>query len=77
MATKKKIIKVNCLHENCPMPLIKTRGAINNAKKGDVIEVIGTHPNSFDEIPMALDALGLKLVKKAKNEKQWTIVFKV
>ncbi|MCK5568547.1 MAG: sulfurtransferase TusA family protein, partial [Spirochaetes bacterium] len=35
---------VDCISENCPMPLIKTRAAILDAEKGDVIKVIGTHP---------------------------------
>lgn len=36
------------------MPLVKTREAIMKFGKEGVIKVIGTHPESFKEIPMAL-----------------------
>ena len=77
MANTTKITKIDCMKENCPMPLIKTREAINNAKKGDTIEITGDHPNSFDEIPMALSALGLKGLKQEKTDTSWKIKFKV
>jgi len=69
--------KIDCMGENCPIPLIKTREAIINAKKGDVIQVVGNHPNSFDEIPMALNALGIKILKKEQLNHHWEIIFKV
>lgn len=64
------IIKINCINDNCPIPLIKTRKAIMKAKKGDIIEVIGTHPDSYKEIPMALKVQGIKVIKRyRKNNK--------
>ena len=42
-------IKVNCVGETCPIPLVETRKAIRKAKEGDIIEVIGTHPSSKKE----------------------------
>jgi len=68
---------VDCTNENCPMPLVKTRKAIMNANEGDIIKVIGTHPQSFDEIPMALKALGKNIIDKQKQENSWYIIFKV
>ncbi len=70
--------KIDCMNLNCPMPLIKTREAIMKAKKNDIIEVFGTHPDSYNEIPMALEALGIKILKRVKDDdKKWTIIFKV
>lgn len=68
---------VNCINENCPMPLVKTREAIMKAKKGDVIKVIGTHYQSFQEIPMALEAMGIEILEKKLEDKHWTIIFKL
>ncbi|MBU1078046.1 MAG: sulfurtransferase TusA family protein [Spirochaetes bacterium] len=70
-------VTVDCMGENCPMPLVKTREAIMKAKKGDVIKVVGDHPNSFDEIPMALNALGIKIIDQKKEADKWSIIFKV
>ncbi|MBC7190402.1 sulfurtransferase TusA family protein [Candidatus Aerophobetes bacterium] len=69
---------VDCIGDNCPMPLVKTREAIMKSRKGEVIKVIGTHPESFKEIPMALEALGIKIIeKKMEKDGRWGILFEV
>lgn len=68
---------VDCISENCPMPLIKTRAAILDAEKGDVIKVIGTHPQSFEEIPMALEVLEKNILEKGQENENWYITFEV
>ncbi len=77
MKNIKPTLTIDCINENCPMPLIKTREAVMKAKNGDIIEVIGTHPDSYVEIPMALDALGIKILKRIKDDNKWNIIFKV
>ena len=67
-------IKVDCVGEICPVPLVETRKAIRKAKEGDIIEVTGTHPSSKKEIPMAVKAMGLELLEvKDAEEGAWTI----
>jgi len=69
---------VDCVGDNCPMPLVKTREAIMKGKKGDVIKVIGTHPQSFEEIPMALEVLDIKILDKDKEDNgKWYIIFEI
>jgi TusA-related sulfurtransferase len=68
---------VDCRKENCPMPLVKTRKAIMDAREGDIIKVIGTHPQSFEEIPLALEALELAIIKKGYEGSTWYIIFGV
>ena len=55
-------IKVNCILETCPVPLVETRKAIRKASAGDIIEVVGSHPASRKEIPMAVKAMGLEVL---------------
>ena len=55
-------IKVDCIRETCPVPLVETRKAVRKASPGDIIEVIGSHPASKKEIPMAVEAMGLELL---------------
>jgi len=71
-----KTIKVNCMNETCPVPLVETRKAINNASSGDIIEIIGNHTSSKKEIPMAVEALGLELLSIQKEGKGWKIKIK-
>ena len=70
-------IKVDCIGENCPVPLVETRKAIRKAGKGDLIEVTGTHPASKKEIPMAIRAMGLELLDVTEAEGVWKIRFRV
>ena len=66
-------IKVDCTGETCPVPLVETRKALRKAKEGDVVEVVGTHPSSKKEIPMAVKALGLELVELTEEGDTWRI----
>jgi tRNA 2-thiouridine synthesizing protein A len=69
-------IKVDCTGENCPVPLVETRKALRKAKEGDIVEVIGTHPASKKEIPMAVKALGLELVDIQEEGGVWKIIIR-
>ena len=66
-------IKVDCRGETCPVPLVETRKALRKASPGDVVEVVGTHPSSKKEIPMAVKALGLELLEMTEEQGVWKI----
>lgn len=66
-------IKVDCRGETCPVPLVEVRKALRKASPGDVVEVMGTHPASRKEIPMAVEALGLELLSVEGTDIDWTI----
>ncbi len=59
--------------ETCPVPLVEVRKALRKAAPGDVLEVVGTHPSSKKEIPMAVKALGLELLSVEEEGDTWTI----
>jgi len=66
-------IKVDCTGETCAVPLVETRKALRKAKEGDIVEVVGTHPASKKEIPMAVKALGLELMDIQEKDGVWKI----
>lgn len=66
-------IKVDVRGETCPVPLVETRKALRKASPGDMVEVIGTHPASKKEIPMAVKALGLELLAVEEEGGVWKI----
>lgn len=66
-------IKVDCMNQTCPVPLVETRKALRKAEKGDIVEVVGTHPSSKKEIPMAVKALGLELIGIEEKDGVWRI----
>ena len=66
-------IKVDVRGETCPVPLVETRKALRKAAPGDVVEIVGTHPASKKEIPMAVEALQLELLSVEGPDTDWTI----
>jgi len=66
-------IKIDCINETCPVPLVETRKALRKALKGDVVEVRGTHRSSKKEIPMAVKSMGLELLSVEEEGNVWSI----
>jgi len=66
-------IKIDCTGETCPVPLVETRKALRKAQPGDIVEVVGNHPASKKEIPMAVEALGLELLDVQEEAGVWRI----
>ncbi|MGD0152304.1 MAG: sulfurtransferase TusA family protein [Thermacetogeniaceae bacterium] len=67
-------IKVDVRGETCPVPLVEMRKALRKVDQGDIIEIIGTHPASKKEIPMAADALSVKIISDEQIGNEWKIV---
>ncbi len=68
---------IDVLGETCPVPLVETRKAIRKASPGDIIEVTGNHPESKEEIPMAVDELDLELLGIQEKGEKWKIRIKI
>ncbi len=66
-------IHVDVRGETCPVPLVEMRKAVRRAQPGDVIEIVGTHPASQKEIPMAVEALALELLAVEGEPDNWVI----
>ena len=70
----KSDIVVDVIGETCPIPLVEMRKAVMKAKKGEVVEVRGTHDASQMEIPMAVESMHLDLLSSEKDgEGVWHI----
>ena len=66
-------MKIDVTGETCPVPLVEMRKALRKASPGEIVEVVGTHPASKKEIPMAVEALGLELVDVEEKDGVWKI----
>jgi TusA-related sulfurtransferase len=69
-------IQVDCRGQTCPVPLVEVRKALKKAKPGEVIEVVGTHPASKKEIPMAVQALKAELLSVEGSDTDWKILIR-
>ena len=59
----------------CPMPVVKTRLAIDKLAPGDVLQVLATDRGSLKDIPAWAEATGHKLM--SVEERDTEIVFLV
>lgn len=66
-------IKVDVKGQTCPVPLVECRKALRKAAAADIVEIEGTHPASKKEIPMAVKALGYKIVSIEEEGNIWKI----
>jgi TusA-related sulfurtransferase len=66
-------ILVDVRGETCPVPLVEVRKALRKAAPGDIIQVVGTHPASKKEIPMAVEALEMELLGVKGSDTDWEI----
>jgi tRNA 2-thiouridine synthesizing protein A len=66
-------IKVDCVGQTCPVPLVEARKALRKASPGDIVEIVGTHPASKKEIPMAAEAMGLEVMDIEEEGERWKI----
>ncbi len=62
--------------QTCPVPLVECRKAIKKAAPGDEIVIVGTHPASKKEIPMACEAMGLEVTEVEDKNDEWKIRIK-
>jgi tRNA 2-thiouridine synthesizing protein A len=58
--------KLDARGMNCPLPILKTRKAINQIKSGEILEVTATDPGSVGDMASFCEQTGNRLV--ASNE---------
>lgn len=42
---------LDCKGMSCPMPLLKTKKAIDSINSGEILEILGTDPGSKNDLP--------------------------
>jgi len=45
-------ISVDARQQHCPMPLLKTKQALNRIRAGEIVEVLATDSGSWRDIPL-------------------------
>ncbi|MDI9245637.1 sulfurtransferase TusA family protein [Marinobacter sp. CHS3-4] len=60
----------------CPMPLLKTKLALNGMAAGELLEVVATDAGSEKDIPAYLSLTQHELVSSREEKGQFTFVIK-
>jgi tRNA 2-thiouridine synthesizing protein A len=56
-------MKIDIRGEVCPYTLVKSKLAIEEIERGDVLEIILDHKPAVENVPRALEAEGHKVLK--------------
>jgi len=60
----------------CPMPIVRTRQAIDELASGDVLEVISTDRGSLTDIPSWAGTLGHTLIDARQEGQRFVYLIK-
>jgi TusA-related sulfurtransferase len=59
--------------ENCPMPVVKTKQAVDDLDGGDVLEVLATDPGSVSDLGGWADSTdGVELLDQQEGDEVYT-----
>jgi len=59
---------------NCPLPILKTRKAINQLKHGEILEVTASDPGSVKDMAAFCTQTGNRLVSSAEAENSYVFL---
>ena len=59
---------------NCPLPILKTKKALNSLNTGDTLTVIATDPGSVKDMTAFCSQTGHSLVETAEEQGDYTFV---
>ena len=77
MSTETAAQTLDVKGQNCPMPVIKTRGAFDDLAPGEVLEVVATDSGSMSDIAGWADSTdGAELVKQEEATEGGEDVYK-
>jgi len=66
--------KLDARGMNCPLPILKTRKALNLLKTGEVLEVTASDPGSVIDMASFCDQTGNHLVSSAEAESSYVFL---
>ncbi len=59
--------ELDCRGLTCPLPILKTKKAIEKLSKGQVLKMISSDPGSAKDLPSWSERTGNKILKEEKE----------
>jgi tRNA 2-thiouridine synthesizing protein A len=66
-------VVLDCKGDCCPMPILKTKKAINNMESGQILKVLGTDVGSKKDMPSWCERTGNELLRM--DEEDGVLIF--
>ena len=61
---------------NCPLPILRTKKALNELKSGQVLKIVATDPGSVKDFQAFCKQTGNELLSHADANKEFTFFMK-
>ena len=61
---------------NCPLPILRTKKALNDMQSGQVLKVVSTDPGSVKDIAAFAKQTGNELLSSVENNKEFEFFVK-
>ena len=68
--------ELDCRGMNCPLPILKTKKAIEELQAGQVLKMIATDPGSVNDIAAWTRRTGHELMESEQNGGEYTYFLK-
>lgn len=61
---------------NCPLPILRTKKALNDMQSGQVLKIVATDPGSVKDLQAFAKQTGNELLSQADANKEFTFYMK-
>ena len=61
---------------SCPLPILKTKKAIDGMAKGEVLKMVATDPGSVSDMDSWSKRTGHKIVEQSQSDEEFTFFIK-
>ena len=68
--------QLDCSGLNCPLPILKTKKAMDTLTTGQVLKMVSTDPGSMNDIAAWVKRTGDELLESIAEEGQFTFYLK-
>jgi TusA-related sulfurtransferase len=68
--------ELDCLGLYCPEPIFRTRMALDNMDKGEILKVTADDPAAEEDLKRLSERLGHEVLEIVKNDDQVTLFIK-
>ena len=78
LPTSELVVKqeLDCRGLNCPLPIIKTKKAIDGLASGELLKMIATDPGSIPDINAFTRRTGHELVNSEESDGEYTFLLR-
>jgi len=67
-------LELDCRHLKCPMPIIKTRKAIETLNSGDILKMISSDPGSINDVKAWAKRTGNRLLYENRQHGDFVFI---